>query len=375
MFLGLLGYNSLMSSNFWHQIKKPILGLSPMDGITDSSFRYIQKKYGSPDVIYTEFATVEGLCRNAIRPLDDLIFDESQRPIVAQIYGKTPDFFRQTAIMVCELGFGGVDINMGCPAKNVAHSGSGAALIQTPELAQAIVKATQIGVEEWVNGKTVNDCPDISARIKKQVKLRHQALPTKYQQHSAIPVSIKTRIGYSQPSIDTWLPTLLETKPAVIAVHGRTLKQQYGGQADWSMIAKAKEIAKDSGTLILGNGDVKDYHQATELCTKYNLDGVLIGRHACGNPFVFKSPNMDDHISIFIVALDHATKHEAGCQNQNPHSFMPMRKHLSWYIKGISQASEIRAQLVTTNSALEVASIFEKYGLLSRTEIDAILGL
>ena len=150
MFLGLLGYNSLMSNDCWHQIKKPILGLSPMDGITDSSFRYIQKKYGSPDVVYTEFATVEGLCRNAIRPLDDLIFDESQRPIVAQIYGKTLDFFRQTAIMVCELGFDGIDINMGCPAKNVAHSGSGAALIQTPELAQAIIKTTQAGVPLWV---------------------------------------------------------------------------------------------------------------------------------------------------------------------------------------------------------------------------------
>ncbi|MDQ5950783.1 MAG: hypothetical protein QG639_59, partial [Patescibacteria group bacterium] len=145
---------------FWRQLPLPIVGLSPMDGVTDQPFRFIQKKYGKPAVVITEFTSVEGVCHGASPLLKDFQFDESQRPVVAQIYGTTPDFFRQTAIILCELGFDGIDINMGCPAKNVAHSGAGAALIQTPDLAQEIIRAVQQGISEWKNGATVDNCPD-----------------------------------------------------------------------------------------------------------------------------------------------------------------------------------------------------------------------
>ena len=115
------------STNFWQTLELPIIGLSPMDGVTDQPFRHIQKKYGNPPVVYTEFTSTEGVCHGAEQLLSDFLYDETQRPIIAQIYGTTPEFFRQTTILLCELGFDGIDINMGCPAKNVAHSGAGAA--------------------------------------------------------------------------------------------------------------------------------------------------------------------------------------------------------------------------------------------------------
>src|SRR5258708_7376435 len=198
-----------MDSSFWQNLAKPIVGLSPMDGVTDAPFRYITKKYGNPDVIYTEFTSVEGVCHKAKELLKDFLYDETQRPIVAQVYGTTPKFFRQTAVVLCELGFDGIDINMGCPAKNVAHSGAGAALIKTPKLAQEIIRETKAGIQDWLNGMTSKDCPDISAEIAVEVEKRHQALPEQYQQRRPLPVSVKTRIGYDSPVIEEWIPTLL----------------------------------------------------------------------------------------------------------------------------------------------------------------------
>src|SRR3972149_8194050 len=152
----------MQHSGFWHELSRPIIGLSPMDGVTDHPYRHIQKKYGRPDVVYTEFATVEGFCRGVEKVLDDFLFNEEQRPIVAQIYGTSPQLFREAATALCQMGFDGIDINMGCPAKSVAHSGAGAALILTPKLAQEILKATKAGVGGWQNGKNVRDFCNIT---------------------------------------------------------------------------------------------------------------------------------------------------------------------------------------------------------------------
>ena len=134
-----------------------------MNGVTDHPFRHIQKRYGCPDIVVTEFTPVNGICAGADALLKDLLYDETQRPIVAQIYGSAPDEFRTAAIVLCQLGFDGIDINMGCPSKAVASTrGSGAALeLRTPELAQQIMHETKRGVADWVNGKTVRDCPAI----------------------------------------------------------------------------------------------------------------------------------------------------------------------------------------------------------------------
>ena len=355
-----------MNSSFWQNLAKPIIGLSPMDGVTDQPFRHIQKKYGNPDLVYTEFTNVEGVCHGASRLLEDFLFDQTQRPIVAQVYGTTPDFFRQTAIVLCELGFDGIDINMGCPAKNVAHAGAGAALINNPQLAQKIITETKAGVQDWLNGKSAQDCSDIVPKIWQEVEARHQQLPVEYQQRRNIPVTVKTRIGYDQKVAADWAKILLEVEPAVIAFHGRTLKQQYSGQADWDEIARAAEVIhQSSDILVFGNGDVKNLEQAQQKTNQYGVDGVLIGRASFGNPFVFK-PAADpaQQTNRFQIALEHARLFEKTYGDHPKFNFLPMRKHLGWYVKEVPFARQIRVELFQTNNANEVETILEKYQLL-----------
>lgn len=354
-------------TSFWDSLKPPIVGLAPMDGVTDQPYRYIQKKYGKPSVMYTEFTSVEGVCRGAKRLLRDFMFDDSQRPIVAQIYGTTPQFFRETATLLCELGFDGIDINMGCPAKNVAHSGAGAALITTPALATDIIKETKAGVEDWYNGKRTKDCSTITPEITKEIEKRAATIhkePTAPNHHSRIPVSVKTRIGYATPEVEAWMHTLLEQEPAVIALHGRTLKQHYGGTANWEEIRIAVEAAKGSTTKILGNGDCHSHKDALDKISLYGVDGVLIGRASFGNPYVFLPEDAQQSISVFEIALEHSRLYEATYSHLEPYSFMPMRKHLGWYVKSIPHAAEIRAELFQTNSSIEVEEIFSKHKLI-----------
>ncbi len=357
---------------FWDQLKKPIIGLSPMDGVTDQPYRFIQKKYGAPAVVYTEFTSVEGVCHNAERLLKDFLYDESQRPVIAQVYGTTPDYFRQTATLLCELGFDGIDINMGCPAKNVEHSGAGAALIKTPELAQEIVTATKAGVQDWLNGKTSRDCKDLKKRIWTEVEKRHSKLPRANQLKREIPVSVKTRVGYDQPVIEDWIPALLETEPAAIAIHGRTLKQHYSGQANWENIGRAAELIKTTGTLVLGNGDLENYQHALEHCKTYGTDGALLGRATFGNPYALCPDTGSQPASLFEIALEHSLTFESVYASGERYNFLPMRKHLGWYVKNIPNASEIRKEIFTANSAAEVAEIFLKHELLSATQIERI---
>lgn len=360
--------------NFWSKLDRPIIGLSPMDGVSDHPYRHIQKKYGRPDIIYTEFTNVEGLCHGATSLLKDFIYDETQRPIVAQIYGKTPEYFRQTAIILCQLGFDGVDINMGCPAKTVENSGSGAALIKTPFLAQEIIKATKQGVQDYLNGQRAKDCVDISQEILKKVEDISKGLPKKYQKPRNIPVSVKTRIGYSGSVVEEWISTLLEMKPAAIALHGRTLKQQYSGEASWNDIKMAANLCKKTDTLILGNGDIQNLEDANSKITKYNVDGVLIGRSSFGNPYIFKKIDNQNNFdvrekttnnlpkNIFQIAIEHSKLFEETYSNDPRYNFMPMRKHLGWYVRSISNAKLVRADLFKTNNSKEVEEVFKKWG-------------
>jgi tRNA-dihydrouridine synthase B len=350
--------------SFWQELQKPLIGLSPMDGITDHPFRHITKKYGNPAIMYTEFTSVEGVCHGALQLLKDFLFDETQRPIIGQIYGTTPDFFRQTAILLCQLGFDGIDINMGCPAKNVAHSGAGAALIQTPKLAQEIIRQTKLGVEDWMNGKTARDCGNITKEICQVVEARHQKLPAKYQERRRLPVSVKTRIGYDAPVIEQWIPNLLEMEPAAIALHGRTLKQHYSGQANWEMIGLAAEIAHTTPTLLLGNGDVSSLTDAHSKIATYKTDGALLGRITMGNPFVFLEQIPADASDLmFKITLEHAKLFEETYKDEEKYNFLPMRKHLGWSVHDIENAAKIRQEIYQCNSSSDFVTVMEKYGI------------
>jgi tRNA-dihydrouridine synthase len=365
--------------NFYQEIlaaKKMILALAPMDGVSDFPFRFINKKYGQMDLIFTEFVSVEGVCHShSTQILNHFDFDETQRPLVAQIFGRTPVYFKQVAVLLCELGVDGIDINMGCPSSTVSGHGYGAGLIQTPLLVQEIIRAVQGGIQDWSQGLKLQDCPDISPKMqasilaKKEkfalvnagVTANRQKLPT---------VSIKTRIGYAREEIASWLPYLLEMRPAAIALHGRTFKQGYSGKADWSAIGRAATLTKstDPSIIFLGNGDVTDYEQAQDKVLQYGVDGVLIGRASFGRPFIFLPPAKRQQFlaekNIFQIALEHAQLYEATYAKDEKYSFSPMRKHLAWYTKGVDEAATIRAELVRTNNALEVAQILQKYHLI-----------
>lgn len=353
----------MKTDSFWQCLPRPIVGLAPMDGISDHPFRYIQKKYGDPMLVYTEFTSVEMICQGDARVLRNFLYDETQRPIVAQVYGRTPDFFYQAAILLCTLGFDGIDINMGCPARTVAQSGSGAALIKTPQLAQQIVLATRRGVRDWANGASLRDCADITSPIAAAVRARHAQLPLRYRQPRPIPVSVKTRIGYDRPVVREWISTLLEVEPVAIGLHGRTLKQSYSGVADWDAIGQAAELVRPTSTLLLGNGDVASTADADWRAEAYGVDGILIGRASYGNPFVFGDRAASD-ISTHLwadIALEHAQLYATAFQREEKYHFLPMRKHLGWYARRMEAGRDLRARLVQTRSPHEVAQLLHAH--------------
>lgn len=363
--------------SFWHDIPKPIIGLSPMDGVTDASFRWIAAKHGAPDITVTEFVNVEAAIHAPHTLIRDFTYSEIERPIIAQIYGHTPDLFYKAAHVVCEMGFDGLDINMGCPAKNVAASGSGAALIRTPELAREIIRSARQGIADWVAGQTLDD-----------LRLRHKFMDTVIASNELrtgssdlvvtrklIPLSVKTRIGYDEIVIDDWIGTLLAENPVAISIHGRTLKQGYKGDADWDAIARAVDVAKNTPTLILGNGDLKDMADVYRRVRQYGVDGVLLGRAAEGNPWVFRTkeqlkralacgdtpPQAPAPISLdnrFRVIVEHAQHFETYVQIRN---FVSMRKHLIWYCRDFRGAAELRSKMVRVNNSAEVIQCLSDY--------------
>ncbi|RMH09062.1 MAG: tRNA-dihydrouridine synthase [Nitrospirae bacterium] len=355
------------TANFWHRLPRPIIGLSPMDGITDAAFREIIARHGCPDVIFTEFTHVHELTEGHPRAFDALCYTELQRPIVAQLYGNSPERFYQAAHIVCALGFDGIDINMGCPSKTVASAGSGAGLIRTPELALSILASTRQGILDWAAGQALSaagipqsvvDCihfsnakwgrPDISRRI--------------------IPVSVKTRLGYDTIMMQEWGACLSQGNPDLITVHGRTLTQLYRGEANWEAIAQVCPILHARGILVLGNGDIRSPRDAVRRIRESGVDGILIGRAAWGNPWIFQHtaqirqaviqetdlrdvqglPSLTDR---FRLMVEHAQwfEHMFGQKR-----FFCMRKHLTRYCTGFPSAASLRASMNRVSSAKDM---------------------
>lgn len=345
-----------MFRGFWDKLDLPIIGLSPMDGVTDVAMREISAIYGKPAVMLTEFVAAEGIAAGATKLLEDFEYSEIQRPIVAQIFGKEPEAFRITAYVVAALGFDGVDINMGCPAKNVEQHGSGAALIQTPEIAAQIIAKTKLGVEQFAGGMSPEEA-GLPRKIIKKLR-EDKRFEIYFESAKLIPVSVKTRVGYDKPVTKEWISHLVAQDLANISLHGRTLKQYYGGLADWDEIKIAAEIVHESGkgTTILGNGDIANLKQAHERIQMSKVDGVLIGRAAMGDPWVFVGKEVD-YLTRLKVLVEHARIYE---KFEGGGFFLPMRKHLAWYCKGFPGAAEARQKLVLCNSSTEVEEIISK---------------
>ncbi len=371
-----------MTTTFWKTLPYPIIGLAPMDGVTDSVFRYIVATYGKPDIVFTEFTNVHDICSGRLQALDSLRYSNVERPVIAQIYGKDPALFYQAAHVVCELGFDGLDINMGCPSKNVASSGSGAGLIRTPNLALELMENTRQGIQDWSEGQSLTDLglkPSALQAIA-QLKAEHPEL-TEHRERSTIPLSVKTRLGFDCNIIDEWSDCLIQGRPEAIAIHGRTLSQMYRGQSDWEAIAHAATRIRRHGIVTLGNGDIKNLTDAHQRIQESGVDGVLIGRGALGNPWIFQEiramreilmtqscaqlttfqPNVHEQ---FHAMLTHAQRFET---MNEPGRFVRMRKHLGWYCSSFPHAAAMRAQLVRTNGVQDVKDILQAY-LATHTE-------
>ena len=362
--------------SFWNALPTPIIGLAPMDGVTDATFRHTVAIYGKADITFTEFTHVHDVCRGPEFLLESLIYSEAERPIIAQLYGKDPTLFYQAAHAVCELGFDGLDINMGCPSRNVASSGSGAGLIRTPDLAHEIIRAARQGIADWAAGQTLESVGLKPARIAAIQRMNKQRLLARPLVRQTMPLSVKTRLGYDAVIVDRWIEHLLAERPAVISLHGRTLQQMYRGEADWRAIARAAEVVRGSGTFLLGNGDVQSLSDGMRRVRETGVDGVLVGRAVLGMPWFFRQKEAarlrvgqtedDQGIHLweptletrFEILLDHARRFEALCGRDQ---FRRMRKHLGWYCKGFPHAASVRAKMFRVSSVAEVEAALTEY--------------
>jgi nifR3 family TIM-barrel protein len=308
-----------------------------MADVTDPAFRRIIAKYGKPDVIWTEFVSADGLFLGGFEHLvKDLAYSEEERPIVAQFFTSKPEMMQKAVELAVDMGFDGVDINMGCPDKSIEKQGSGSAHIKNPDLAQKVILSAMEGAKK--NGKN-------------------------------IPVSVKTRIGYNKNELETWLPKILETNPAVVTIHARTRKEMSLVPARWEHVKRAVEIrdafvdsnGNKSQTLIFGNGDVLDIQDAERKVKETGCDGVMLGRAIFGNPWCFSRTVKREDVSIpdrLRVMVEHTKLFE----ELLPHkSFAIMKKHYKAYVNGWDGAKELRLKLMETKTAMEVAEIVDEY--------------
>ncbi len=343
--------------------KTPIIALSPMDGITNEAFRLLQTEIGKPDLMFTEFVSAEGISHGGVKLYDTLLFSPQERPMIGQLFGKNPESFYKSAIILSELGFDGIDINMGCPAKTVIQNGSGAALIGKPDLALQIIQAVKKGIDDWFSNKVkITDLGlnqkslDVITRNKKYSQI--ESLPVKGGARRAEgfvrpTISVKTRLGITESTIDSWASVLLAQDLDFLTIHGRTLKQGYAGTADWSEIQKVVKLAKNTKTKIFGNGDIDSKSQGLEFCKKYGVDGILIGRAACGNPWCFI-----DHLATPKERFSAMLLHAQIFTTVFPHRrFDGLRKNFLFYASGLVNAKQLRSKLVRLNSIEDILQL------------------
>ena len=310
--------------NIWEKLSKPFLVLAPMEGVTDVVFRQVIARAGRPDLFFTEFTNVSSYASEKGRhnALERLEIAPTDSPIIAQIWGKNPALFSETCQALESLGFSGVDLNFGCPDKHVNKAGGGAAMIKTPELA---IKCFKNAVES-----------------------------------TDLPVSIKTRLGWSNPEeYRSWLPALLSEHPAALTVHLRTRKEMSKVPAHYELIPDIVDLRSQISpeTKLIINGDIKDKAHALELYVKYpEVDGFMIGRGVFQNPYCFTEhiPTREELMSLLEMHLDLYEKY-----TNRPYE--PLKHFFKIYINNFSGAKELRAKLMETHAISEVREILEKY--------------
>jgi len=318
-------YNSIDMFNIWQELPRPLVVMAPMEGVTDIAFRQLIDEIGRPDLKFSEFVNATGMFSRGSRSvMMSLEYEQSEKPLVAQLWGTNIDDFRKAARLVAEKGFDGVDINMGCPVRKIINKGSCSALIKNKSLAQEIIKA----VKEGVGGR--------------------------------IPVSVKTRIGFDQIVTDEWISFLLECGIDVLTVHGRTTDEMSSVPCHWDEIGRAVEIRNQMGvnTLIIGNGDVESLDQVKQKVSEYGVDGVMIGRGVLHNPWVFEGSKFEDHTKEEKINL--LRRHAELFFRYWPNDecpFVVLRRFFKIYLRGFVNANELRDQVMSARSWEEVERI------------------
>lgn len=343
--------------NFWEKLPAPFFVVAPMADVTDAAFRRMIAKYGKPDVMWTEFVAADGLMRatpeGRAKLMADLIYSEEERPIVAQLFTSNEEHMEAAAKLCRELGFDGIDINMGCPDQSIEKQGCGSAMIKNPEKAWTIIEAAKRGAQD-------------------------------------IPVSVKTRLGYNVDQVEDWIPHLLAAAPAALTVHARTRKEMSKVPAQWERVARVVELRDKlaPSVRIIGNGDVLSLEDAKEKITQSGADGAMVGRALFGNPWFFNPTRqlpyklhtlpthgvdrekllkydestagiqyvslterlltMVEHTKLFVELLPHK-------------NFAVMKKHYKAYVNSFPGAVELRSELMEKNSPAEIEAVVHAF--------------
>ncbi|MCJ1765455.1 tRNA dihydrouridine synthase [Mammaliicoccus sciuri] len=316
-----------MKENFWSELPRPFFILAPMEDVTDIVFRHVVSEAARPDVFFTEFTNTESFCHpegiHSVR--GRLTFSEDEQPIVAHIWGDKPDHFREMSIGMAEMGFKGIDLNMGCPVANVAGKGKGSGLILRPERAAEIIQAAKAG---------------------------------------GLPVSVKTRLGYYDiEEWRDWLKHVFEQDIANLSIHLRTRKEMSKVDAHWELIEAIKNLRDEiaPNTLLTINGDIPDRQTGLELAEKYGIDGVMIGRGIFNNPFAFeKEPREHTSKELLDLLRLHLTLFDKYATSET-RQFKSLRRFFKIYVRSMRGASELRHQLMSTEATDEVRALLDEF--------------
>ena len=297
-----------MKENFWNELPRPFFILAPMEDVTDIVFRHVVSEAERPDVFFTE-----------------LTFSEDEQPMVAHIWGDKPEQFKEMSFGLADMGFKGIDLNMGCPVANVAKKGKGSGLILRPERAAEIIQAAKAG---------------------------------------GLPVSVKTRLGYYNiEEWKEWLRHVFKQDIANLSIHLRTRKEMSKVDAHWELIEAIKEMRDEVApqTLLTINGDIPDRQKGMELATKYGIDGVMIGRGIFHNPFAFEKEPREhtskELLDLFRLHLELFEKYS----NEETQQFKSLRRFFKIYVRGIRGASELRHQLMSTKTVDEARALLDDF--------------
>jgi len=317
-----------LTGNFWKELPKPFFILAPMEDVTNVVFRHVVAKAGRPDVFFTEFTNTESFCNpdGIYSERGRLYFTEDEQPMVAHIWGNNPEYYKEMSIGLAKLGFKGIDINMGCPAHNVAAKAKGSGLILQPNLAADIIQAAKAG---------------------------------------GLPVSVKTRLGYTHvEEWRVWLSHLLKQDIANLSIHLRTKKEMSKVAAHWELIPEIKQLRDQiaPNTLLTINGDIADRNTGLMLAKQYGVDGIMIGRGIFSNPYAFEdTPRHHSREEKIELLKYHIDLYDKFSTELEPRPFVHLLRFFKIYINGFDQADVLKDELMQTKSTDEVRKVLQDF--------------